>query len=114
MFDSMRRLDRRARLGVVLSVLVLLGGVVFWLIAAGRQGKFALASPDTFYYLTVARNVIEHGVVSFDGEHPTNGFHPLWQVVATVVYGINHVAGWPLDAPIVGLLLLGAVLIGVA
>jgi hypothetical protein len=42
---------------------------------------FSFAAADTFYYLTVARNVARTGKVSFDGEHLTNGFHPLWQAV---------------------------------
>jgi hypothetical protein len=33
---------------------------------------------DCFYYLTVARNIIDRASVSLDGCSPTNGFHPLW------------------------------------
>lgn len=35
---------------------------------------------DTFYYLTIARNVAETGQFSFDNLSATNGFHPLWQL----------------------------------
>lgn len=42
---------------------------------------FSFVAADTFYYLTVARNVARTGMISFDGEHLTNGFHPLWQAV---------------------------------
>src|ERR1035441_10706706 len=35
--------------------------------------------PDAFYYLTVARNSLHTPFYSFDGVHPTNGFHPVWQ-----------------------------------
>jgi len=28
---------------------------------------------------TVARNIAAQGTATFDGTHPTNGFHPLWQ-----------------------------------
>lgn len=111
MSGPMIKLDRRARFSVLLSQIVLVGGVVYWLLDAKRQGKFALAAPDTFYYLTVARNIVEHGLVSFDGEHPTNGFHPIWQLLTTMVYGISHLTGAPLDVPIVGLLLLGAAMV---
>ena len=38
-----------------------------------------LPVPDVFYYLVIARNHHEMGMWSFDGEHPTNGYHPLWQ-----------------------------------
>lgn len=33
---------------------------------------------DSFYYLTIARNVAEGRGVTFDGTVSTNGFHPLW------------------------------------
>jgi hypothetical protein len=36
---------------------------------------------DAWYYLTVARNVAAGRGASFDGQEPTNGFHPLWQLV---------------------------------
>jgi len=35
--------------------------------------------PDSFYYLTVARNSLHTPFYSFDGVHPTNGFHPVWE-----------------------------------
>jgi hypothetical protein len=33
---------------------------------------------DSFYYLTVARNIATGHGSTFDGIHPTNGYHPLW------------------------------------
>ena len=36
---------------------------------------------DTYYYLDVARSSQHVPFFSFDGQHPTNGFHPLWQWV---------------------------------
>ena len=36
---------------------------------------------DAFYYLTVARNSLHTSFYSFDGVHPTNGFHPVWQYI---------------------------------
>lgn len=47
-----------------------------------RCGSFAETSifqPDTFYYLTVAENSPHTPFYSFDGIHPTNGFHPVWE-----------------------------------
>ncbi len=44
---------------------------------------------DTFYYLTIARNVVHTGVFTFDGIAPTNGFHPLWQIVLIPIAAIN-------------------------
>lgn len=48
---------------------------------------FGYLAADTFYYLTVARNIVEHGRISFDQERLTNGFHPLWQFVLTLLLG---------------------------
>ena len=33
---------------------------------------------DASYYMTIARNIASGTGVTFDGIHPTNGFHPLW------------------------------------
>jgi hypothetical protein len=52
------------------------------LLYLGRCSPFAEASvfqPDAFYYLTVARNSLHTSFYSFDGVHPTNGFHPVWE-----------------------------------
>jgi hypothetical protein len=40
---------------------------------------------DTFYYLDVARNSMGLSFYSFDGVHPTNGFHPLWQYLLAYI-----------------------------
>lgn len=40
---------------------------------------FRWLAADTFYYLTVSRNIARHGRVAYDGEHASNGFQPLWQ-----------------------------------
>ena len=50
---------------------------------------FAYAMPDTFYYLTVARNIGLHGRSSFDGEHVSNGYHPLWQLITSLPYALH-------------------------
>jgi hypothetical protein len=45
---------------------------------------------DSWYYLTVARNVAAGRGASFDGHEPTNGFHPLWQLVESGLAGLWH------------------------
>jgi len=50
---------------------------------------FAYTTPDTFYYLTIARNIGLHGKSSFDGEHLTNGYHPLWQFMTAIPYAFR-------------------------
>ncbi len=43
---------------------------------------------DAFYYFTIATNYLHKGVFSFDGINPTNGFHPLWQIITIVLFKI--------------------------
>ncbi len=50
---------------------------------------FAYAAADTFYYLTVARNIGLHGRFAFDGQHLSNGYHPLWQLVTSLPYALR-------------------------
>jgi hypothetical protein len=41
---------------------------------------------DASYYMTIARNVASGRGVTFDGLHPTNGFHPLWLLLLVPVF----------------------------
>jgi hypothetical protein len=86
--------DRRAtRLIVGASIAVLAVPVVVDLLASGRKRVHAYLAADAFYYLQVARNVVDEGSVSFDGRHATNGFHPLWQGVLSVEQGVASLLG---------------------
>ncbi len=49
-----------------------------------------LIQDDAFYYYEIARYFLATGIPSFDGIHPTNGFHPLWQAISIVVFSC-----WP-------------------
>lgn len=55
----------------------------------GIKSVFAYFAEDTFYYLTVAKNSVI-GFWTFDGETPTNGFHPLWQYLLTLLFGATE------------------------
>ncbi|HRI65876.1 MAG TPA: hypothetical protein PK156_16630 [Polyangium sp.] len=57
-----------------------------------QRRLFAYSAPDTFYYLTVARNIGLHGHFSFDGEHLSNGYHPFWQVLVAIPYALRLVS----------------------
>ena len=57
-----------------------------------RCFPFAEASvfqPDAFYYLTIARNSLHTRFYSFDGVHPTNGFHPVWEFLLCRAMRVN-------------------------
>jgi hypothetical protein len=40
---------------------------------------------DSYYYLQPAWNFSRSGIFTFDGEHPTYGFQPLWMIVLAVL-----------------------------
>ena len=74
---------------------------------SGKRRPFGYAAADTFYYLVVARNIARHGSFSFDAEHATNGFHPLWQLLTGALAFVTELFGGHGRA-----LLLGAILLG--
>jgi len=45
----------------------------------------AIFADGSGYYLQVARNVASGHGFTFDGLHPTNGFHPLWMIILVVI-----------------------------
>jgi hypothetical protein len=87
---NVARLSRRrtARALTLSACLVTALPVLYDLVTDARRRPFGYLAADTFYYLTVARNIVERGSVSSDGEHAINGFHPLWQLVATGIYAM--------------------------
>ena len=44
---------------------------------------------DAFYYFTIGRNIADGAGSTFDGLHPTNGYHPLWMVVCVAAFGLG-------------------------
>ena len=42
------------------------------------RGVVSVMYDDGFYYLQIARNLASGRGPSFDGRHPTSGYHPLW------------------------------------
>jgi hypothetical protein len=59
---------------------------LYGLYCFGIETIFGYFADDAFYYLTVAKSST-FGFFTFDGEKPTNGFHPLWQYILTVLFG---------------------------
>jgi hypothetical protein len=43
---------------------------------------------DAYYYFKVAQNISEGHGSTFDGIHPTNGYHPLWMLVCIPVFAL--------------------------
>lgn len=44
---------------------------------------------DGFYYLNIARHVAQGHGATFDGVHPTNGYHPLWMLMLVPVFWLT-------------------------
>ncbi|MBW2695549.1 MAG: hypothetical protein JRE70_03690 [Deltaproteobacteria bacterium] len=53
----------------------------------GTLGAFKYLAPDAFYYLAIADHSQGVAAFTFDGSHPTNGFHPLWQSLLYFGFG---------------------------
>jgi hypothetical protein len=61
----------------------------FTFLAFGDSAYFKFFAADTFYYLTVADISTWSPIFSFDGTHPTNGFHPLWQAFLKIIFSFH-------------------------
>ncbi|HEX7444160.1 MAG TPA: hypothetical protein VF320_09745, partial [Acidimicrobiales bacterium] len=59
-----------------------------WLLvlAVWHEAPFALTFDDAFYYFGIARNVAHGHGSTFDGINLTNGYHPLWMLLAVPVF----------------------------
>ncbi|GEM_PF-1497910 len=91
-----------------LSVLFLIFLGYIWL--AWQPAEVLLTKvlvDDSFYYFKTASNLVKGFGPTFDGEHLTNGYHPLWMGINMLVYRF-----WGYDKllPIHILLTVGAVL----
>jgi hypothetical protein len=80
-----RAAGRQGQVVIASAVTLLVVPIVADVIASGPARLFGYVASDTFYYLVVARH-IGAGVVAFDGSHPSNGFHPLWQALVSIPY----------------------------
>jgi hypothetical protein len=80
------RLARQNHLVLAASGMLCGIPVVADLLLSKRPAPFRYFTSDTYYYLNVARHFAATGLFSFDGENPTNGFHPLWQIILALLY----------------------------
>jgi hypothetical protein len=81
---------------------------------SGRERPFDYMAADAFYYLTVARNLADHGSPSFDRERPVNGFHPLWQLSLAALWWLGSGIGLAPHQLLSAIALAGAALIALA
>lgn len=74
-----------------MSALVLGVGLlvrVVFLAGADEQALVRVVPDDAYYYFKVARNIAAGQGATFDGIHPTNGYHPLWMGVLVPVAAV--------------------------
>ncbi len=71
-------------------------GFVFRLILAllPERYLFYVIYDDAYYYFAVAKNLTSRGMLSVDGFHLTNGFHPLWLFVLIPIFFIFQGSLW--------------------
>lgn len=55
--------------------------LLLYLRREGLRAPLSMFAGDSFYYLTIARNSLHTHFFTFDGSYPTNGFHPVWEVL---------------------------------
>jgi len=99
-----------AALAAALVALPILGD---WALS-GRDALVRYSAPDAFYYHVVARNAAHERGFSYDGTHPTNGFHPLWQVTLAGVAKLGRALGLGDTAYLGAVLLIGTALVAAA
>ncbi len=82
-----KRLDA-IRLGSII-LLVLTGARFLFHILTGSDAHTYLVTDDFYYYFLPAKNLVSHGISSFDGITITNGYHPLWFISNVILYTIS-------------------------
>jgi len=76
--------------------LIVFAGLITRLYFAWQPPTLLLSkqlSDDAFYYFKVASNFALNARASFDDINVTNGFHPLWMLVVSIVYRIFQGSG---------------------
>ena len=95
---------------VAVIMLIALAPQAYKLIMPPVELTNGFISDDTFYYLKTARNISAGLGSTFDTINPTNGYHPLWMLVLSVLAMIPHsILGFYYVALGANLLLVAAV-----
>jgi len=73
-----QKINQLALFSLIVIAVVYAPMLSVWL-QSGIEGAFGYFAADAFYYLSVADHSVGKSFYTFDGQFPTNGFHPLWQ-----------------------------------
>jgi len=71
-------LKRTENLALLVVLAVGLALRLGFLLVAGEHSLVTVVTDDAYYYFKTARNIAAGLGPTFDGMHPTDGFHPLW------------------------------------
>jgi hypothetical protein len=96
------------------AALLVAAPVLIDLAVSARSRVFGYLAADAFYYLTVGRSFADHGVLAYDQVHPTNGYHPLWQLVVAALFVIARLFRFPDGTVLFTVVVLGAFLLSAA
>jgi hypothetical protein len=70
---------------VAYACFVLVAAPLLYHLLRGSDAYLGFFEDDYFYYAAVADNLVRFGKLTYDGVTPTNGFHPLWQIILTLL-----------------------------
>lgn len=59
------------------------------LLAVWDEAPFTLTFDDAYYYLGIARNLVDGHGSTFDQINLTNGYHPLWLLISTIPFAVG-------------------------
>ncbi len=76
------------RFVTVATLLLFAGPIWVKIMARGITHAHDFLAGDVYYYLVIARNVNSLGFFTYDQEHLSNSFHPLWQLFCIVLIRI--------------------------
>ncbi|MEP6547768.1 MAG: hypothetical protein ABJD53_09915 [Gammaproteobacteria bacterium] len=82
--DAGGRAEAFCRLAAYGSSLLVAAPFIYHLMR-GSSAYLGLLEDDYFYYANVADNLVSTGRLTYDGSTLTNGFHPLWFCVITLL-----------------------------
>jgi hypothetical protein len=84
-----RKYSSRAGIILFISALALYAAFSVAILKRPLVWLLAVAADDAFYYLQIARHLALSGRSTFDGQHVTNGYHPGWMVLTTLLAKLN-------------------------
>jgi len=84
----MRQKSGHSSNGEIIVIVLMIAVVVSILLLISTFGVQLV--DDGYYYLEIARNIASGSGFTFDGLNPTNGFHPLWQIILVPIFLITQ------------------------